>query len=135
MRLKFKQPNVLPGFGLTLGYSMLYLSLIVLIPLAALFAKATSLTWADFWATVTDSRVVESYKLTLGASLVGASINAVFGFIVAWTLVRYSFPGKRILDAMVDLPFAMPTAISGIALTAIYSQNGWIGRFLEPLGI
>ena len=132
---RLKQRSVLPGFGLTLGYTLLYLSLIVLIPLAALFLKTSSLTWAQFWAAVTDPRVVASYKLTFGASLVGALINAVFGFIVAWTLVRYDFPGKRIVDALVDLPFALPTAVSGIALTAIYSPKGWIGHWLEMLGI
>jgi sulfate transport system permease protein len=126
---------VLPGFGLTLGYTILYLSLIVLIPLAALFIRTSGLTWNEFWGTVTNPRVVASYRLTFGASLVAALINAVFGFAVAWTLVRYRFPGKRLMDAMVDLPFALPTAVSGIALTAIYSKNGWIGQYLEPLGI
>lgn len=135
MRFKFKQDTVLPGFGLTLGYALLYLSLIVLIPLAALFAKAATMTWSDFWRTVSDARVVASYKLTFGAALVAAVINAAFGFTVAWCLVRYRFPGRKLLDALVDLPFALPTAVSGIALTAIYSQNGWIGQWLEPLGI
>jgi len=114
---------------------MFYLSIIVLIPLAALFFKTTSLSWEDFWSIVSSPRVVASYKLTFGASFIGATINTIFGFIVAWTLVRYQFPGKRILDAMVDLPFALPTAVSGIALTTIYSRNGWIGQFLEPAGI
>jgi sulfate transport system permease protein len=118
-----------------MGYTVLYLSLIVLIPLAALFLKSANLGWEEFWRTVSSPRVVASYKLTFGASLVAATINAVFGFVVAWTLVRYRFPGKRFVDAMVDLPFALPTAVSGIALTAIYSQNGWIGQYLEPLGI
>lgn len=135
MKIAFRKHSVLPGFGLTLGYTLLYLSLIVLIPLSALFIKTATLGWADFWAAVASPRVVASYKLTFGASLLAASINAVFGFIVAWTLVRYQFPGKRLLDGMVDLPFALPTAVSGIALTAIYSQNGWIGQYLEPLGI
>jgi len=134
-RHTFRQPSPLPGFGMTLGYTVLYLSLIVLLPLATLFAKAGSLSFAAFWEIASDSRAVASYRLTLGASLVGALVNVVFGFVVAWTLVRYSFSGRRILDAIVDLPFAMPTAVSGIALTAIYSQNGWIGRWLEPLGI
>lgn len=133
--MKLRQFSVLPGFGLTLGYSMLYLSLIVLIPLSGLFLKTATMTWADFWNTVTDPRVVASYKLTFGAALVAAVINAVFGFIVAWSLVRYRFPGKRIVDAMVNLPFALPTAVSGIALTAIYARNGWIGKPLEALGI
>ncbi len=132
----FRRPTrVLPGFGLTLGYTVLYLSLLVLIPLAALFVKAAGLGWAEFWSTVTGPRVMASYRLTFGAALVAASVNAVFGFIVAWTLVRYRFPGKRLVDAMVDLPFALPTAVSGIALTAIYARDGWIGRYLEPLGI
>jgi sulfate/thiosulfate transport system permease protein len=131
----FRKPSVLPGFGLTMGYTLLYLSLIVLIPLAALVLKSANLGWEEFSRTVTSPRVVASYKLTFCASLIAASINAVFGFVVAWTLVRYRFPGKRLVDAMVDLPFALPTAVSGIALTAIYSQNGWIGQYLEPLGI
>jgi sulfate/thiosulfate transport system permease protein len=135
MTLVWKRPSVLPGFGLTLGYSILYLSLLVLLPLAALVAKTSSLGLAQFWSTVTSPRVVASYRLTLGASLSGAVVNAVFGFVVAWTLTRYDFPGKRVVDALVDLPFALPTAVSGIALTAVYSPNGWLGRYLEPLGI
>jgi sulfate transport system permease protein len=130
-----KNHTVLPGFGMTLGYSILYLSLIVLIPLSALFFKSAQLTWSEFWGTVASPRVFASYKLTFGASLAAAAINAVFGFIVAWTLVRYRFPGRKLIDAMVDLPFALPTAVSGIALTAVYSQNGWFGQYLEPLGI
>jgi sulfate/thiosulfate transport system permease protein len=135
MKFTLKQRSVLPGFGLTLGYTVFYLSLIVLLPLAAVFTRVSQLTWERFWATISDPRVVASYKLTFGASLIGAIINAVFGFIVAWCLVRYRFPLKRVIDAIVDLPFALPTAVSGIALTAIYSKNGWIGQFLEPLGI
>ncbi|MCY2989243.1 MAG: sulfate ABC transporter permease subunit CysT [Planctomycetota bacterium] len=135
MRLSLKQHSVLPGFGLTMGYTILYLSLIVLIPLSSLFFRTTSLTWHEFWRTIADPRVVASYRLTFGASLIGATINAVCGFVVAWTLVRYRFPGRRLLDALVDLPFALPTAVSGIALTAIYARNGWIGQYLEPLGI
>lgn len=131
----FKQRSILPGFGPALGYTILYISLILLIPLAVLFLKATTLTWAQFLATVTAPRVLASYRLSLGASLAGAIINAVFGLLVAWVLVRYRFPGKRIIDALVDLPFAMPTAVAGIALTSIYASNGWIGRFLEPIGI
>jgi len=133
--MRFKQPSVIPGFGLTFGYTVFYLSLIVLVPLSALFFKTTNLGWAEFWRIVSDPRVVASYRLTFGASLTGALINAVFGFAVAWTLVRYTFPGKKIIDAMIDLPFALPTAVSGIALTAIYAPNGWIGQYLEPLGI
>lgn len=135
MDVRFKQYSVLPGFGLTLGFTMVYLSLIVLMPLAALAMKAGSMTLSDFWNTVTAPRVVASYKLTILASLIGATINAVFGFIVAWCLVRYRFPGHRVLDAVVDLPFALPTAVSGIALTAIYSQNGWLGKYLYAWGI
>jgi len=126
--------SVLPGFSLTMGYTVLYLSLLVLLPLAALVIKSTSLGWDGFWASAWNPRVVAAYKLTFGASLVAATINAVFGFVVAWTLVRYTIPGKKFVDAMVDLPFALPTAVSGIALTAVYSQNGWIGQYLEPLG-
>ncbi len=135
MNKLFRKHSVLPGFGLTMGYTVLYLSLIVLIPLTALFLKTANLSWNEFWQTVTSPRVIASYKLTFGASLIAASINAVFGFVVAWTLVRYRFPGRKFVDALVDLPFALPTAVSGIALTAIYSKNGWIGQYLEPLGI
>ena len=118
-----------------MGYTVTYLSLIVLVPLAALFLKSAGLGWADFWKAVSSPRVVASYKLTFGASLVAATLNAIFGFVVAWTLVRYRFPGKRLIDAMIDLPFALPTAVSGIALTAVYSSHGWFGQYLEPLGI
>ncbi|MBI4585693.1 MAG: sulfate ABC transporter permease subunit CysT [Planctomycetes bacterium] len=135
MRISLKQHSVLPGFGLTLGYTMVYLGAIVLIPLSALFFKTAALSWGEFWGIISEPRVLASYRLTFGASLLAAGINAVFGFIVAWTLVRYPFPGKRLVDAAVDLPFALPTAVSGIALTAIYAPNGWIGRWLEPLGI
>lgn len=135
MKYRFKRPSVLPGFGLTLGFTLFYLSVIVLIPLLALFLKSVSMGWGEFWEAATSPRVVAAYKLSFGASAIAACINAVFGFIVAWTLVRYSFPGKRIVDAMVDLPFALPTAVSGIALTTIYSRNGWIGQLMEPLGI
>jgi len=127
--------RVLPGFGLTLGYTLAYLSLIVLVPLAAVFLKTTSLGLAGFWEVVTAPRVVASYKLSFGASLLAAGINAVFGLMLAWALVRYSFPGKRLIDALVDLPFALPTAVAGIALTALYAKNGWLGQYLEPLGI
>ena len=135
MLLRIKQPSVLPGFGLTLGFTVFYLSMIVLVPLSALFLKTASMGWEEFWRTVTAPRVVAAYRLSFGASAVAAGINLVFGFIVAWSLVRYRFPGRRIVDAMVDLPFALPTAVSGIALTTIYSRNGWIGQLLEPLGI
>jgi sulfate transport system permease protein len=129
------RPSIIPGFGLTLGFAVLYLSLLVLIPLSALFVKTATLTWRQFWDTVTDPRVVAAYKLSFGASLVGASINLVFGSLVAWVLVRYRFVGRRLLDAMVDLPFALPTAVAGIALTTVYAENGWLGRYLQPLGI
>jgi sulfate transport system permease protein len=135
MRILLKQRSVLPGFSLTLGCTLLYLSLVVLLPLSALFVKTSSLSWDQFWRTISAPRAIASYKLTLYSSLIGAGINAVFGFIVAWTLVRYDFLGKRIVDALVDLPFALPTAVSGIALTAIYSEHGWIGSLLKPLGI
>jgi sulfate transport system permease protein len=132
---RLKKRSVIPGFGLTLGYSLLYLSLIVLIPLSATFFKSATMGWVTFWEAVTSARVIASYKLTFGASLLAALVNLVFGFIVAWVLVRYPFPGRRLVDALVDLPFALPTAVAGIALTTIYAQNGWIGRILEPLGI
>lgn len=127
--------RVLPGFNLSLGFTIFYLSLIVLIPLSAVFLKTFTMTWDAFVTAVTSDRVVASYKLTFGASLIGATLNALFGGIVAWVLVRYKFPGKKIIDAMVDLPFALPTAVAGIALTALYSPNGWIGRYLEAIGI
>nr|WP_082616380.1 sulfate ABC transporter permease subunit CysT [Massilia sp. Root418] len=123
--------RVMPGFKLSLGFTIFYLSLIVLIPLSAVFLKTFTMTWDQFWTAVTSERVMASYRLTFGASLIGALINAVFGFIVAWVLVRYQFPGKRIIDALVDLPFALPTAVAGITLTALYSSNGWFGTFLE----
>jgi len=135
MRFALKQHSVLPGFGMTLGYTLLYLSLIVLLPLAALFARSAAMPLAQFWETVTDPRVLAAYRLTFGASLIGAAINAVFGFIVAWSLVRYRFPGRKLLDSLVDLPFALPTAVSGIALTAIFAKTGWLGQYLYPLGI
>ena len=130
-----KPHNVLPGFNLSLGYTLLYLSLIVLIPLSAAFFKTTELSLAEFWHTVTTPRVIASYKLTFGASLFAALINAVFGLLTAWVLTRYTFPGKKLVDALVDLPFALPTAVAGIALTAVYSGNGWIGSLIEPYGL
>ncbi len=130
-----RRKRVLPGFGLTMGYTVFYLSAIVLIPLSAMFVRAGSLGWAHLWEAISSPRALASYELTFGASLVAAAINAVFGFAVAWVLVRYAFPGKRLVDAVVDLPFALPTAVSGIALVTIYSREGWIGRYLEPLGI
>ena len=130
-----KHRSIIPGFGLTMGYSILYLSLIVLIPLMAMFLSAASMKWGDFWGTVTSPRVLASYRLSFGASFAAAAINAVFGLTVAWALVRYDFPGRRIVDAMIDLPFALPTAVAGIALTTIYAPAGWMGRLLEPLRI
>ena len=127
--------RVLPGFPLALGYSLVYLSLIVLIPIGAVFLKTATLTWAEFWAIISEPRVVASYRISFGISLIAAAINAVFGLIFAWVLVRYTFPGKRIVDALVDLPFALPTAVAGIALTALYAGNGWLGQWLEPLGV
>lgn len=135
MAITLKQRSVLPGFGLAMGFTLAYLSLIVLIPLSATFLKAATQSWSQFWSTVTAPRALASYRLSFGASLLGALINAVFGLLVAWTLTRYHFPGRRIVDALVDLPFALPTAVAGISLTAIYAGNGWIGRHLEPLGI
>ena len=131
----FKKHSVIPGFGLTLGFTLLYLSLIVLIPLSGLFLKASQFTWHQFFQTMTNPRVVHSYQLTFGCSLLAATLNVVFGLLVAWALARYTFPFKKIVDAMIDLPFALPTAVAGIALTDLYSPDGWIGRWFEPLGI
>jgi len=133
--MKFKQHSVLPGFNLALGFTLLYLSLIVLIPLSAAFGRTAALIWPEFWSMVTTPRVLASYRLTFGASFAAALVNAIFGLLVAWVLVRYRFPGKKLVDALVDLPFALPTAVAGIALTALYAGNGWIGQFFEPLGI
>ena len=127
--------QVLPGFKLTLGYTLAYLSLIVLIPLSSLLFKTFTLTWEQFWVAVSSARVLAAYRLTFGASLLAAMVNAVFGLLLAWVLVRYRFPGKKIIDALVDLPFALPTAVAGIALTALLAGNGWVGQFTEPLGL
>ncbi|GMV67876.1 MAG: sulfate ABC transporter permease subunit CysT [Pseudomonadota bacterium] len=143
MNLAFTRPAprlagrraVLPGFGLTLGFTVFYLSLFVLIPLAGIFVKSAGLGWDGFWSVIGSPRVRSALELSFGAALAGAAINAVFGPLVAWVFVRYDFPGKRLLDAIIDLPFALPTAVAGIALTALYAGNGWIGGFLEPLGI
>jgi sulfate transport system permease protein len=134
-RTLLRRHTVLPGFDLALGFTLLYLSLIVLVPLSAAFLKTFTMTWPAFWDTVTSPRVVASYRLTVGASFAAALVNAAFGLIVAWVLVRYDFPFKRLVDALVDLPFALPTAVAGIALTALYAENGWIGQWLKPLGI
>ena len=133
MSIFSKRRNVLPGFGLSLGFTLAYLGLIVLIPLAAAFIKTAGLSWADFFAAVTSPRVVASYRLSFGVSLLAALVNGFFGLILAWVLVRYTFPGRRVVDALVDLPFALPTAVAGIALSAIYAKNGWVGQWLEPL--
>ncbi|MED4057330.1 sulfate ABC transporter permease subunit CysT [Niallia taxi] len=138
---KGKKSNVLPGFGLSLGYTMLYISILVILPLFMIFFNTTKMGWSDFWDTVLDPRVVASYKLSFGASFTAALINVVFGILLAWVLVRYPFPGKRIVDGLVDLPFALPTAVAGIALTTLYAPNGWIGSLLgfkvafTPIGV
>lgn len=133
--MKSKKKRVLPGFGLSLGFTTLYLSLLVLIPLSMVFIQTSQLGWGEFIDVVTSERVVHSYKISFGTAFAAAAINAIFGLLVAWVLVRYSFPGKRILDALIDLPFALPTAVAGITLTTLYATNGWIGQFLEPLNI
>jgi len=130
-----RRPRVLPGFGLSIGFNLFYLSLIVLVPLAAVFIKSAELSFSEFWRVVTAPRVLASYRLSFGASLLAAAVNVVFGLLLAWSLVRYTFPGKRIIDALIDLPFALPTAVAGIALTAIYARNGMVGQYLEPFGI
>src|SRR5919201_5734166 len=130
-----KHKSVLPGFGLAMGLTLTYLSLIVLIPLSMIFAKSASLSWSQLWATVTTPRVLASYRLTFGAAFAASLVNALFGLLVAWVLVRYRFPGRKLVDALVDLPFALPTAVAGIALTTLFSANGWIGKLLTPLGI
>jgi len=134
-KIVWKEHSVVPGFGLTLGFTLFYLSLIVLIPLSATFLRTSQMGWPAFWEAVASPRVVSSYRLTFGASLLAALVNLVFGMITAWVLVRYRFPGRRLVDALVDLPFALPTAVAGIALTAVYSTHGWIGRIIEPLGL
>src|SRR5688572_11363160 len=128
-------PRILPGFGLTLGFTLLYLSLIVLVPLSAAFLRTFDLGWLEFWQVVTAPRVVASLRISFGTALLAALVNAVFGLLVAWVLVRYEFPFRRLVDALVDLPFALPTAVAGIALTALYAPNGWLGQLLEPLGL
>ena len=127
--------NALPGFGLTMGYTLFYLSVVVLIPLAGLFLRAFGMTWSEFWRMAMSERAIAAYQLTFGASFLAAAINAVFGTITAWVLVRYSFPGKRFLDALVDFPFALPTAVAGLTLSSLFASNGWLGRFLVPMGI
>jgi sulfate transport system permease protein len=133
--MSFRKPSVLPGFGLTFGFTTFFLSAIVLLPLAALMLAAGSMHWSEFLAVVSSPRALGSYRLSFGASALAATINVVFGFVLAWTLVRYEFPGRKLMDALIDLPFALPTAVSGIALTTVFSAHGWIGRYLEPHGI
>ncbi len=133
--LRLKKPSVIPGFGLTLGFALVYLTLIILIPLSGLAWRSASLGWADFFAIASDRRTLNALKISFGTALAAAAVNVVFGTIVAWVLVRYPFPGRRIVDAMVDLPFALPTAVAGIALTTLYAPRGWIGAWLAPLGI
>jgi len=132
---RFRQPSVIPGFGLTLGFSLAYLTLIILIPLSGLIWRSAALGWADFWALAGDARTVKALEISFGTAFLAAAVNVVFGTLVAWVLVRYRFPGRRVVDAMVDLPFALPTAVAGIALTTLYAPNGWIGHLLAPLGI
>ncbi|WP_310462736.1 sulfate ABC transporter permease subunit CysT [Sphaerotilus sp.] len=140
-RALLRRHSVLPGFDLALGFTLLYLSLIVLLPLSAAFMKTATMTWPAFWDAVTSPRVLASYQLTFSASLAAALLNVAFGLVIAWVLVRYDFPGKRLVDALVDLPFALPTAVAGITLTALYAENGWIGQHLPfkvsftPLGV
>ncbi|WEG17895.1 sulfate ABC transporter permease subunit CysT [Alkalihalophilus pseudofirmus] len=133
--LTFKQPSILPGFGLSMGITLFYLGLLILLPLSMVFINTSTMGWNEFWQVVTEPRVVASYKLSFGAAFAAAIINAIFGLIVAWVLVRYQFPGKRIIDGLVDLPFALPTAVAGIALTTLYTTNGWVGQYLDIFGI
>jgi sulfate transport system permease protein len=134
-RWRFRQPSVIPGFGLALGFTLIWLTLIILIPLSGLAWRSSSLGWVKFWSIASDARTLSALRISFGGALIAAMVNAVFGVILAWVLVRYRFPGKRIIDAMVDLPFALPTAVAGIALATLYAPNGWIGQFLLPLGI
>jgi len=135
MKRRRKRAQVIPGFGLSMGFTLFYLGLIVLIPLSAIFLKSAELSWSEFWKAVTGARVMASYKLSFGAAFAAALVNGVFGFLTAWALVRYRFPGRKLVDAVVDLPFALPTAVAGIALTAIYAETGWMGQWLKTLGI
>jgi sulfate transport system permease protein len=132
---QLRRPSVIPGFGLTLGFTLFYLTLIILIPLSGVAWRTTELGWSEFWAIATDERTLKALRISFGTSLIAAMVNVVFGTLLAWVLVRYRFPGRRIVDAAVDLPFALPTAVAGIALASIYAPNGWIGQFLAPLGI
>ncbi|SIQ32282.1 sulfate transport system permease protein [Rhizobium sp. RU35A] len=132
---RWRQPSILPGFGLTLGYTLLYLTLIILVPLAALVWRSTGIGWSAFWALAFDQRTLLALRVSFGAALIAAAVNVVFGVVVAWVLVRYDFPGRRLVDAIIDLPFALPTAVAGISLAALYAPKGWIGQIFAPLGI
>lgn len=132
---KRKKKNVLPGFGLSMGITTLYISLLILIPLSMIFIETSKLSWGEFWKVVTSARMMHAYKISFTTAFAAAFLNAIFGFIIAWVLVRYTFPGKRIIDGIIDLPFALPTAVAGIALTTLYAPNGWIGQFFADLGI
>ncbi|MGT2466930.1 sulfate ABC transporter permease subunit CysT [Mesorhizobium sp.] len=132
---RFRQPSVIPGFGLTLGFSLAYLTLVILIPLSGLIWRSAALGWTDFWVLATDRRTLKALEISFGTALIAAAVNVVFGTLVAWVLVRYRFPGRRVVDAMVDLPFALPTAVAGIALTTLYAPTGWLGKLLMPLGL
>ena len=133
--MRTRKFNALPGFGLTMGFTLFYLSAIVLLPIAALVFKVMGVGWGEFWTAASAPRAIAAYKLTFGASLAAAVINSVFGGILAWTLVRYSFPGKRLVDALIDIPFALPTAVAGLTLANIFAPSGWLGQFLAPLGV
>jgi sulfate transport system permease protein len=133
--MALRRPSVLPGFGLTLGFTLLYLGLLVLVPVGVLLLRVLQISWSDFWSTALSSRALAAYRLTFGASLIAALVNAVFGTLVAWVLVRYQFAGKRLLDALVDIPFALPTAVAGLTLADLYAPSGWLGRLLTPLGV
>jgi len=133
--MAFKKFSILPGFGLTMGFTLFYVGLIVLLPMGALLLRATDLTWGDFWRLATTDRALAAYRLTFGASLGAALVNAVCGSLLAWVLARYEFPGRRLIDALVDFPFALPTAVAGLTLASLFAENGWLGRFLVPLGI
>lgn len=132
---KFKQQSVLPGFGITIGFSLIYIALLVLIPVSMVFINSSSIGWRKFWEIASSERVLASLKISFGTSFLAATVNAVFGLLIAWVLERYTFPGKKIIDGLIDLPFALPTAVAGISLTTLYAQNGWIGRLFEPMGI
>jgi len=133
--LKIKQPSVIPGFGITMGFSLLYLSLMVLIPVSMVFITTSHMGWESFWATVSSERVLASFKISFGTSFIAAAVNVVFGVLFAWVLERYTFPGRTLVDGLIDLPFALPTAVAGISLTTLYAQNGWLGQLFDPLGI